>query len=140
MIWVTSGFACWLALATQLRALAILILPVAILLGTLFAFRTTPRKWYARLVRLSLAVLSLAALSVLSIGPFYMFSVDWDANALTSWQKLLCGIYFPFMDLLSRLDSKLWIAFCDYYLREWGDYRRLLFSNLHDSWPYPSLR
>ncbi len=138
LILVTAGTAGWLALAVNLRALAILVLPVMLFIGSAYAFRVYSGQRYLRAICFLVAMISMIAFYVASLGPFYMFAPEWKPDQLSPVGKGICGLYNPLMILLPRYGNGLWSLIYDRYLLEWIEYRQFIFNNLESQWPYNS--
>ncbi len=136
---LTIAVACWTALALQLRALAILILPIAIGFASVLAICFSGRNKYVRLISALVAMLSLIASYVAFLGPFYLFATDWSTPKLSFLGTSICLLFDPLMDVLPRHAPKLWALIYNQYLLEWIEYRRYVFENLDPNWPYRRL-
>ena len=135
---LTIAVACWTALALQLRALAILILPIATSFASVFAICFSGRNRNFRPIFASIAILSLIASYVAMLGPFYLFC-DWDPAKLSFLGTSICLLFDPLMEILPRHAPKLWALIYNQYLLEWIEYRRYVFQNTDPYWPYRSL-
>ncbi len=133
---LTIAVACWIALALQLRALAILILPIAASFASVYAICFSGRNRNFRPIFASIAILSLIASYVALLGPFYFFFVSLDPAELSFLGNSICLLFDPLMDILPLHAPKLWDLIYNQYLLEWIEYRRHVFQNTEPYWPY----
>jgi hypothetical protein len=135
---LTIAVGCWSALALQLRALAILILPIAASFASVYATFFSARNRSLRPIYASIAILSLVASYVALLGPFYLFC-DWDPAKLSFLGTSIRLLFDPLMEILPRHAPKLWDLIMNQYLLEWIEYRRYVLQNPDPYWPYRSL-
>ncbi len=87
LILVTAGTAGWLALAVNLRALAILVLPVMLFIGAAYAFRVYSGQRYLRAICFLVAMISMIAFLRRLARPFLHVGAEWKPDQLSLWEK-----------------------------------------------------